>query len=129
MRKKSDGTDILLDSIARGIYEKNGKNVLKIDLRNLENRITDYFVICHASSTTQVSAICDSVEDIVRKDAGQKPLHIEGLDNCFWVLLDFGDAIVHVFLEEYRNFYSLESLWADARVEKIEDKLQKEKVL
>ena len=68
-------------------------------------------------SGTQVSAICDSVEDTVRKEAGEKPLHIEGLDNCFWVLLDYGNVIVHVFLEEYRNFYSLESLWADATIE------------
>ena len=122
MWKKSDATKILLDSIAKGIFEKKGNNVLKIDLRRLENRITDYFVICHAASTTQVSSICDSVEDVVRIDAGIKPLHVEGLDNCFWVLLDYGDAIVHIFQEEYRNFYSLESLWADAKIESVEDK-------
>ena len=129
MRKKSDATKILLDSIAKGIFEKKGNNVLKIDLRKLENRITDYFVICHAASTTQVSSICDSVEDVVRIDAGIKPLHVEGLDNCFWVLLDYGDAILHIFQEEYRNFYSLESLWADASIEKLEDTKVKEKVL
>ena len=67
MKKKSDGAEVLLSSIVKGIFEKKGQNVLKIDLRKLENRITDYFVICHASSTTQVSAICDSVEDTVRK--------------------------------------------------------------
>ena len=123
MKKKSDGTDVLLNSVIKGIFEKKGQNVLKIDLRKLENRITDYFVICHAPSGTQVSAICDSVDDTVRKDASEKPLHIEGLDNCFWVLLDYGNVIVHVFLEEYRKFYSLESLWADAAIEAIEDKL------
>ena len=125
MKKKSDGTQILLDSIIKGIFEKKGLNVLKIDLRKLENRITDYFVICHASSTTQVSAICDSVEDTARLEAAEKPLHIEGLDNCFWVLLDYGGVIVHIFLEEYRNFYSLESLWADAKIEAVEDKILK----
>jgi len=123
MKKKSDGTDVLLESILKGIFEKKGQNVLKIDLRKLENRITDYFVICQAPSGTQVSSICDSVEDTVRLDAGEKPFHIEGLDNCFWVLLDYGNVIVHVFLEEYRKFYSLESLWADASIEAIEDKL------
>jgi ribosome-associated protein len=121
MKKKTDETEVLLNSIVKGIFEKKGHNVLKIDLRKLENRITDYFVICHAPSGSQVSAICDSVEDTVRKESGEKPLHIEGLDNCFWVLLDYGNVIVHVFLEEYRNFYSLESLWADAKVEKMED--------
>ena len=124
MKKKSDGAEVLLAGVIKGIFEKKGQNVLKIDLRKLENRITDYFVICHAPSGTQVSAICDSVDDTVRKEASEKPLHIEGLDNCFWVLIDYGNVIVHVFLEEYRKFYSLESLWADAAIEAIEDKLQ-----
>ena len=121
--KKDDGAEVLLDSVLKGIFEKKGLNVLKIDLRKLENRITDYFVICHAPSGTQVSAICDSVDDTVRKEIGEKPLHIEGLDNCFWVLVDYGNVIVHIFLEEYRNFYNLESLWADAVIKKIEDKI------
>jgi ribosome-associated protein len=125
MKNKYDGADVLLDSISRGIFEKKGLNVLKIDLRKLENRITDYFVICHATSTTQVSAICDSVEDLVRRIAGEKPAHVEGLENCFWVLLDYGTVIVHIFLEEYRNFYSLESLWGDAVITPLEDKISK----
>lgn len=125
MKKRSDGAGVLLKSITKGIFEKKGNNVLKIDLRKLENRIADYFVICHAASTTQVSSICDSVEDLVRKEAKEKPIHIEGLDNCFWVLLDYGNVVVHIFLEEYRNFYSLESLWADAEIEAVEDKIKK----
>ena len=124
MKNRSDGAEVLLSSVIKGIFEKKGQNVLKIDLRKLENRITDYFVICHASSGTQVGAICDSVDDTVRNEASEKPSHIEGLDNCFWVLLDYGNVIVHVFLEEYRNFYSLESLWADAAIEVMEDKIQ-----
>jgi len=122
MKKRPDGTEILLAGIIKGIHEKKGQNVLKIDLRKLENRITDYFIICHAASGTQVSAISDSVDDIVRKEAGEKPLHVEGLDNCFWVLIDYGNVVVHIFVEEYRNFYSLESLWADAKIESLEDK-------
>jgi ribosome-associated protein len=124
MKKRSDEDEVLLGSVIKGIFEKKGQNVLKIDLRKLETRITDYFVICHAASGTQVSAICDSVEDTVRKDAGEKPLHTEGLDNCFWVLLDYGGVVVHIFMEEYRNFYSLESLWSDATIEKLEDTIQ-----
>jgi len=121
MKKKSDETDLLLSSVVKGIFEKKGQNVLKIDLRKLENRITDYFVICQAQSTTQVSSIADSIDDIVRKEANDRPSHIEGLDNCFWVLLDYGSVVVHVFLEEYRSFYSLESLWADAKIESLVD--------
>ena len=124
MKNKSDGTEDLLSNIIKGIFEKKGMNVLKIDLRKLESRIADYFVICHASSTTQVSAICDSVEDTVRMYEGEKPAHIEGLENSFWVLLDYGTVIVHIFLEEYRSFYSLESLWGDAVIERMEDKIK-----
>ena len=122
MKKRSDGTEALVDSIVKGIFDKQGQNVLKIDLRKLENRITDYFVICHANSNTQVDSISYSVEDRVRKETGEKPLHREGLENCFWVLIDYGSVIVHVFQEEYRNFYSLESLWADANIVKLDDK-------
>jgi ribosome-associated protein len=121
MKKRSDGTEVLVDSVVKGIFEKNGQNVLKVDLRKLENRITDFFVICHGSSKTQVDSISYSVEDTVRKDAGEKPIHVEGLENCFWVLIDYGDVIVHIFQEEYRNFYSLESLWADAHIDRMED--------
>jgi len=124
MKKRSDGAEVLLKSVAKGIFEKKGQDVLKIDLRKLENRIADYFVICHGSSITQVDSICDSVEDAVRKVAGEKPIHIEGLENCFWVLLDYGNVVVHIFLEEYRNFYSLESLWADAAIEPMVDKIK-----
>jgi ribosome-associated protein len=122
MKKKSDGAEVLLASVIKGIFEKKGQNVLKIDLRKLDTRITDYFVICHAPSSTQVSALCDSVDDTVRKEIGEKPLHVEGLENSYWVLLDYGNVIVHIFLEEYRKFYSLESLWADATIEALEDK-------
>jgi len=124
MKKRSDGDEVLLRSVVKGIYSKNGQDVLKIDLRRLENRITDYFVICHGTSVTQVDSICNSVEEAARKEAGEKPMHIEGLDNCFWVLLDYGNVVVHIFLEKYRNFYSLESLWADASIEKMEDKIK-----
>ncbi len=124
MKKRQDGTELLLEAILKGIFEKKGQDVLKIDLRNLENRITDFFIICHGSSVNQVDSLCDSVEDTVRKEAGENPLHVEGLENCFWVLLDYGNVVVHIFLEEYRHFYSLESLWADASMEAIKDNLR-----
>jgi len=125
MKKRTDGAEVILESVAKGIFEKKGHDVLKIDLRGLENRIADFFVICHGNSTSHVDSICDSVEDTVKKNAGENPLHVEGLDNCYWALIDYGNVVVHVFLEEYRNFYSLESLWADALIEAVEDKLSK----
>jgi ribosome-associated protein len=124
MKKKQDGTELLLGNIINGIFEKKGQDVLKIDLRKLESRIADFFVICHGSSVNQVDALCDSVEDLVIKETGEKPVHVEGLENCFWVLLDYGNVVVHIFLEEYRQFYSLESLWADAPVEVMKDNIR-----
>lgn len=124
MKKKQDETELLLGSIINGIFEKKGQDVLKIDLRKLESRIADFFIICHGSSVNQVDSLCDSVEDIVIKKTGEKPVHIEGLENKFWVLLDYGNVVVHIFLEEYRNFYSLESLWADAPIEVMKDNLR-----
>jgi ribosome-associated protein len=124
MKKVKDGTELLLENVLKGIFYKKGHNVIKIDLRKLENRITDYFVICHGSSVTQVDSLCDSVEDTVIMGTGEKPAHIEGLDNCFWVLVDYGNVVVHIFLEEYRHFYSLESLWADASIEAMKDVAQ-----
>jgi ribosome-associated protein len=122
MKKRTDETALLLKSVFRGIFEKKGHDIVKIDLRGLENRITDYFVICHGTSTTQVEALCDSVEDTVRIETGEKPLHLEGRENGYWVLADYGNVIVHIFLEKYRQFYSLESLWADAVIETVKEK-------
>ena len=123
MKKEPDEAGLLLESVYRGMFEKKGQDVLKIDLRRFENGITDYFIICHGSSTTQVDSICYSVEESVRQGTGIKPSHVEGLDNCFWVLIDYGDVVVHIFLSEYRTFYSLESLWADATIEAIKDNI------
>jgi ribosome-associated protein len=123
MKKRQDGTELLLKSVLKGIFEKKGQDVLKIDLRKLDSRIADFFIICHGSSVNQIDSLCDSVEDTVRKEASEKPIHVEGLDNCFWVLLDYGNVVVHIFLEEYRHFYSLESLWADAPIEAMKDNL------
>ncbi len=82
--------------------------------------ITDYFVICSGESTTQVRAIADAVQEAFGRE-GIKPLGVEGLDYCHWVLLDFGDVIVHVFEQETREFYSLERLWMDAETIEVTD--------
>jgi ribosome-associated protein len=121
MRKASKEEIAVTESVVKGLFEKKGKDVTLLDLRNLENRLCDYFIISHATSTTQVDSLAWSVEDVVRKETGIKPLHIEGTENCIWVLMDYGDVIVHIFQEEYRNFYNLESLWADGKITRLED--------
>lgn len=125
MRKTSKEASRVTESIVKGLFEKKGEKVALIDLRNIENRICDYFVITHAASTKQVDSLAWSVEDVVRKETGHKPFHIEGRENCIWVLLDYGDILVHIFQQPYRDFYNLESLYADGRLTMLEDKAEK----
>jgi ribosome-associated protein len=99
---------------AQAALAKKGLDVTILELIGL-TVIADYFVICSGQSTTQVKAIADSVEAELSK-AGVRPLGVEGRDYCHWVLLDFGDIIVHVFEHETRQYYSLEKLWLDAKI-------------
>ena len=102
----------LADKIAAIIDDKKGNDILVLNMEGI-SYMTDYFVIASASNTTQVRAIADAVED---KLAEEEVFcrHKEGYNEGRWILLDMGDAVVHIFLEEERNFYNLEQLWADA---------------
>jgi ribosome-associated protein len=103
----------LVKAVVEGIQEKKGVNISILDLTSIENTITSYFVICEGDSNVHVNAISDSVDDYVREHTGEKPFHIEGRNNALWVLIDYMDVVVHVFQREERNFYGLETLWAD----------------
>lgn len=93
-----------------------------LDLRGLSD-FTDYFVICHGSSSRQVLAIAQALEENLSKELGLEPDHVEGKRQGEWVLLDYIDFVVHVFVEEKRSFYALERLWGDApRVEQPPEK-------
>ena len=99
--------------MADAMLDKKAQRVVGIDLRPLETAITDHFMICNADSTTAVSAIADNIIEKM-KDVGRRPFRTQGMENDFWIILDYGDIVAHVFLTEYRNFYRLEDLWADA---------------
>ena len=96
------------------MLEKKGQDVVSLDLKQIGTAISDYFIVCNADSTTNVSAIADNVEDRMREKCGRKVIRTQGKDNAFWVILDYGDIVVHVFQTPYRSFYRLEDLWADA---------------
>jgi ribosome-associated protein len=115
--KVKDETASLADIAIKGILEKKGKNITCLNLRNIPNRVCDYFIICEGDSTTQVDAIARSVEEEVRKAIDEKPYHAEGFENSEWILIDYVNVVVHVFQKEIREFYNLEALWADAEVE------------
>lgn len=115
-KKKTNISDSLSEIVIKGIQEKKGKNIVSMNLKNIQNAVTDYFIVCHGTSSTQVTAIAESIEFEVKKSAGIKPWHKEGFQNAEWILLDYTDVVVHVFQEKIRDFFQIESLWADAEI-------------
>jgi ribosome-associated protein len=124
--KKNKGTDQLITEIVRGIEEIKGQDIEILDLREIENTVCDYFVICNGTSNTQVNAIVNSVQKLVSKVLQEKPWHVEGSNNAEWVLLDYVHVVVHVFQKQIRDFYNIEGLWGDATSLKIETSTKKE---
>ena len=122
MKKNEDYTSQeLVDVIVEGIQEKKGKNIVVLDMNNIENSICKYFVICDGDSNIHVDAVADSVDEFVWKKMKEHPYHTEGKENAEWILIDYVDVIVHVFQKSVRDFYNLEGLWADAKRTEIED--------
>jgi ribosome-associated protein len=120
MVKKEINNDQLIAQIIKGIEEVKGNNIEILDLREIENTVCDYFVICNGTSNTQVNAIVNSVQKTVSKALKDKPWHIEGSDNAEWVLMDYVNVVVHVFQKHIREYYDIESLWGDAKITSIE---------
>ena len=114
IRHQAGNAEELVATVVEAMDAVKGKEIVTLDLRETGTAVTDYFVICHASSKTQVDAIADKIIDEVFDKNGVKPYHIEGRDNTEWILIDFVDVVVHVFLQSMRQFYQLEELWADA---------------
>lgn len=118
VKKGTDNSRKLLKTIIDSIQEKKGKDIVSLDLRKVENSISNYFVICHADSNTHVVAVAESVEVLVKKKIKERVWHKEGFENAQWILLDYSSVVVHVFQREFREHYDLEGLWADAKIAK-----------
>ncbi len=110
----------LVNQIIDGLTDIKGEDITILDLRNLENSICDFFVICSGNSNTQVNALADAVEKSVRENLKDKPWHTEGTTNAEWILLDYVSVAVHIFQKQVRDFYDLEGLWGDATITKWE---------
>ena len=93
--------------------DKKATDISLLDVSGL-TIVADYFLICTAQSAAQAKAVGEAVRDAIKKKCGRNPLGIEGLEQGWWVLLDFGDILVHVFQEEAREYYQLEETWAGA---------------
>jgi ribosome-associated protein len=111
----SDST-LISELAIHGIQEKKGNDIVRLDLRNIFSSVSDYFVICHADSATQVKAIANSVEEEIFKATKQEAWRKEGLEFGEWILLDYIDVVVHIFRTDKREFYGVEDLWGDAEI-------------
>ncbi|HHH50565.1 MAG TPA: ribosome silencing factor [Saprospiraceae bacterium] len=101
---------LIIDSI----QDIKGQNILKLDLRHLEEAPADFFIICEGQSNTQVKAISDNIYKRLKQEGNTLPAHIEGQQNALWILVDYFSTVVHVFYHETRVFYELEDMWSDA---------------
>lgn len=113
--KESLSRDQLNSLIIDSIQDIKGKNILKLDLRGLDDAPTDFFIVCEGDSNTQVKAISDRIYQRVKKEGGTLPNHIEGERQALWVCVDYFTTVVHIFHKEKRDFYNLEDLWGDAK--------------
>ena len=120
MQKNKASADELIALIIAGIEEVKGIDINLLDLREIENTVCDYFVICNGTSNTHVNAIVSSIQKTVSKSIKDKPWHVEGADNAEWVLMDYVNVVVHVFQKHVREFYDIEGLWGDAKVTMVE---------
>ncbi|OIQ39984.1 MAG: ribosome silencing factor [Bacteroidetes bacterium MedPE-SWsnd-G1] len=116
MTKNKVSADQLITVIIKGIEEVKGEDIQLFDLREIDNTVTDYFIICTGNSNTQVSAISGSIQKMVSKELQDKPWHVEGEGNAEWILMDYVNVVVHVFQKSVREFYDIEGLWGDATI-------------
>ena len=122
MSTKNISNDDLLANIIKGIEDVKGADIDILDLREIDNTVCDYFIICNGNSNTQVNAITNSIQKVVSKELKDKPWHVEGTENGEWVLMDYVNIVVHVFQKQIREFYNIEGLWGDAKITTIQNK-------
>ena len=116
MTEKTNNSKDLAQIMVKAIGEKKGNHIKVLDLRKLDNAVTDFFVICDAESSVQVNAIFESIDEIVKKELGEDPFQIEGREDSNWILMDYVNVVANIFKPESRKFYALEALWADAEI-------------
>ena len=119
MLKSRSTEDSLISNIVYGIENVKGLDVSILDLRDIENTVCRYFVVCTGSSNTHVSAIVSAIKKTVSKELKEKPYHTEGNENSEWVLIDYINVVVHVFQKQIREYYNIEELWGDSKTKKV----------
>lgn len=113
-QQKEFSTEELNALIIDSIQDIKGKNLLKLDLRQLDDAPANFFIICEGDSNTQVKAISENIFLRLKNEAGEVPSHYEGQTNSLWICMDYFDIVVHIFYKDTRKYYELEGLWSDA---------------
>ena len=112
--------DKLIEAIGEALLSKKAENILRLDVRNLTT-LTDYFIVCHATSDSQVKALADIVIEDVKNTFGERVWRKEGHTNNRWIVLDYVNVVVHIFLRDLREYYGIERMWSDAEISEIKD--------
>ena len=110
-----------INEIVEAITDRKGKKISLMDLSKIESAPSSSFVVCQGNSTSQVSAIADSIRERLFNNLKVKPYNYDGYKNSQWIIIDYGEIMVHVFLPEFRDFYNLEDLWSDAGITNLPD--------
>jgi ribosome-associated protein len=121
LKPNLSSAEMLNDLIVDCIQDIKGKNIVKLDLRKLDDAPTDFFIICEGDSNTQVKAISGNIHRRLKEEMDQMPLHVEGVKNSRWICMDYFNTVVHVFYRETREFYDIENLWSDAKFTEYEN--------
>ncbi len=111
---QTDNSVILSQVINSALIDKKAENIININLTKIENSVSKFFIICTANSKIHAITLAKHIEDTAREILKEKTWHIEGIENSEWILLDYVDVVVHIFLENTRKLYRLEQLWGDA---------------
>ncbi len=118
--EKTADSSKLIESITEALLEKKAKDIVLLDVRELTT-LTDYFIICHGTSETQIRALANNVLDKTVEKLGEKAWKKEGMDARRWIILDYVNVVIHIFNEEKRAFYGIERMWNDAIRTEIND--------
>lgn len=119
LNEEQISTDQLKDIIISSIQDRKGENIVALDLTEIPEAPSDYFIVCEGESFTRVKAISENIQKTLKDNYQIYPNHTEGMQNAKWVLVDYFDVVVHIFHPETRSFYELEELWSDAKVENV----------
>ena len=126
LRKKSikrlNANSRILRVIIKAIQDKKGENVILLDLRKIPEAVSDYFIICQATSQIQIRSIADNIEETVKTELSESPYKHEGFHALQWVIIDYVNVVVHIMQPESRKYYRLEEMWSDAVATGFDDK-------